>query len=276
MCYTELTATYNKEEVESFFRLLSEEYLGLKPHQFILNKDTEIEKQIEKQFQDAIIQLKKEKPIQQIIGKAPFSGLDFIVNNHVLIPRPETEELVNLIIREQRKSPLTGSKILDIGTGSGCIAVSLAKKIQTARVYAIDISDEALKLAKKNAAINNVQVEFFKMDILNTEELPDFFDIIVSNPPYVRKKEKCEMKNNVVNYEPHLALFVEDDDPLIFYDKIAVLATKNLKKGGKIYFEINQYLGEETKNLLEKLNFKDVEVIKDVYDNNRIIKGTKI
>jgi release factor glutamine methyltransferase len=202
--------------------------------------------------------------------------LDFEVNENVLIPRPETEELVDWILSNNRiietSNPL---KILDIGTGSGCIAISLAKNLPNAQVYAIDVSEQALATAEKNAKRNNVNVIFIQKDILATEDLGQQFDIIVSNPPYVRNLEKEEIKKNVLNNEPHLALFVQDNDALIFYTKIANLAQKNLSDNGQLYFEINQYLGKEMIALLQNLNFKNIELRKDIYGNDRMI-GCKI
>ena len=162
-------------------------------------------------------------------------------------------------------------KILDIGTGSGCIAISLAKNLPNAQVFAIDVSEKALAIAKKNAEINTVKVTFITQNILETEDLEQQFDIIVSNPPYVRNLEKKEIKKNVLDSEPHLALFVEDNDALIFYKKIAELAQKNLVPNGQLYFEINQYLGKEMIDLLEKMNFKNIELRKDIYGNDRMI-----
>jgi release factor glutamine methyltransferase len=216
--------------------------------------------------------LQLEIPIQYILGTTQFYGLEFNVNENVLIPRPETEELVEWIIISNLKTPkLKKLKILDIGTGSGCIAISLAKNIPDAEVSAIDISDKALATAKKNADLNKVAVAFLQKNILETNDLEQQFDIIVSNPPYVRNLEKAEIKSNVLANEPHLALFVEDNDALIFYRKIAELATKNLSVEGKLFFEINQYLGKETVELLEKMHFKNIELRKDIYGNDRMI-----
>ncbi len=188
--------------------------------------------------------------------------------------RPETEELVEWIIKENSKPG--GSKkikILDIGTGSGCIAISLAKNLPNAQVYALDVSKKALETAKRNALNNRVDVTFLLLNILEEDALKSDFDIIVSNPPYVRNLEKEEIKKNVLDYEPHLALFVEDNDALVFYRKIATLAQKNLLENGQLYFEINQYLGKEMNDLLEQMDFKDIELRKDIYDNDRMMKG---
>jgi release factor glutamine methyltransferase len=220
-------------------------------------------------------QLKLEIPIQYLLGSTSFYGLDFEVNENVLIPRPETEELVEWIIKGNPKiEGFKDLKILDIGTGSGCIAISLAKNMPNAKVYAIDISEKALATAKKNALLHKVDVTFITQNILETEDLKQQFDIIVSNPPYVRNLEKQEIKKNVLDNEPHLALFVEDNDALLFYKKIATLAQKNLLENGQLFFEINQYLGKETITLLEKMNFKNIELRKDIYGNDRMIRGT--
>ena len=211
-----------------------------------------------------------------MLGKTSFYGLDFEVNPAVLIPRPETEELVDWIIKSNVAAQASKIiKILDIGTGSGCIAISLAKNIPDAQVFAIDVSAEALATAQKNAEINKVQVTFINKNILETTDLEQQFDIIVSNPPYVRNLEKEEIKKNVLDNEPHLALFVQDNDALIFYRKIAELAQENLSENGQLFFEINQYLGQEMMELLEEMNFKNIELRKDIYGNYRMLLGTK-
>ncbi|RKS15036.1 peptide chain release factor N(5)-glutamine methyltransferase [Flavobacterium sp. 120] len=272
----ELTPIYDAGEAESFFYLILQEKHQLKRIDLALHPDL-VFSEAEIVVWDSILeQLKLEIPVQYLLGKTSFYGLDFEVNENVLIPRPETEELVewilsnNLII--QKSNPETsGLKILDIGTGSGCIAISLAKNIPNAQVFAIDVSEKALATAKKNAEHNAVEVTFINQNILETEDLRQQFDIIVSNPPYVRNLEKEEIKKNVLDNEPHLALFVEDNDALIFYKKIAELARKNLSENGQLYFEINQYLGKETVDLLEKMNFKNIELRKDIYGNDRMI-----
>jgi len=224
-------------------------------------------------WENVLTELKKQKPIQYILGETAFYGMRFTVNGDTLIPRPETEELVELIIKEKAKDKRQQArvKILDIGTGSGCIAISLAKNITNAQVFAIDVSAKALVIAKKNAQLNTVNVTFIQKNILETADLEQQFDIIVSNPPYVRMLEKAEINPNVLQYEPHLALFVEDNDALLFYRKIAELAKINLSENGSLYFEINQYLGKETVELLMNLGFKNIELRKDIYGNNRMI-----
>lgn len=227
--HLELDSIYPKEEVASFFYLAIEHYLNLGRFVLVLEPNLVISKTKEQPLFEALSQLKLERPIQYILGMTQFMDLDFKVNENVLIPRPETEELVRWIISdcENQESRIN---ILDIGTGSGCIAIALAKNLKNARVYALDISDGALEIAKKNAVSNQVDVELIQADILILDKLGIKFDIIVSNPPYVRMVEKGTMKSNVVEHEPGIALFVSDDDPLVFYRKIVEFAQSNLKR----------------------------------------------
>jgi len=270
----ELSPIYDAGEVESFFYLILEEKHQLKRIDLALNPGLTFSVK-EIQLWDWILeQLKQEIPVQYLLGKTSFYGLEFEVNENVLIPRPETEELVEWVLTNQTiNESINPLKILDVGTGSGCIAISLAKNIPNAEVFAIDVSERALVTAKKNAESNQVNVVFIEKNILETEDLKQQFDIIVSNPPYVRELEKQEIKKNVLDNEPHLALFVDDDDALIFYRKIAELAQKNLSQNGQLFFEINQYLGKEMMDLLEKMGFKNIELRKDIYGNDRMIKG---
>jgi release factor glutamine methyltransferase len=269
-----LSLIYDIGEAESFFYLILEEKRQLKRIDLALNPDLIFSEEEILIWNSILEQLKQEIPIQYLLEKTSFYGLDFEVNADVLIPRPETEELVEWIITTQDPRPKTqGLKILDIGTGSGCIAIALAKNIPNTQVFAIDVSEKALVTAQKNANINEVNITFLKKNILETEDLEQQFDIIVSNPPYVRELEKKEIKKNVLDNEPHLALFVEDNDALLFYRKIAKLAQKNLRNNGKLFFEINQYLGKEMVELLEKMNFINIELRKDIYGNNRMIKA---
>ena len=270
-----LTPIYDAGEAESFFYLILEEKKQLKRIDLALQPDLVFSEEEVLVWNSILEQLQQETPVQYLLGKTSFYGLDFEVNENVLIPRPETEELVEWIL-ESQKSKVKSQKIriLDIGTGSGCIAISLAKNIPNAAVFAIDVSEKALATAKINAENNSVNVTFINQNILKTEDLKQQFDIIVSNPPYVRNLEKQEIKKNVLDNEPHLALFVEDNDALIFYKKIAELAQKNLVPSGQLYFEINQYLGKEMVDLLEKMNFKDIELRKDIYGNDRMTKGS--
>ena len=271
----ELKYYYPKEEVETFIAYCFEEFAGLRRADIFLNSnDTVTESELLK-FNFAIKDLKQNKPIQYILGKADFYGLKFLVSKHVLIPRPETEELVDLIIKATGTSPPIS--ILDIGTGSGCIPIALKKNLQSTNLYALDISFEALEVAKQNAIMNNVHIDFFQHDILSAgSQLPDQdikFNIIVSNPPYICISEKEQMQKNVLDYEPHIALFVSDNDPLLFYKMIADFALKHLKQNGKLYFEINRAFGLETKLMLENKGFKNVLLIKDLNNNNRILQG---
>ena len=267
----ELSPFYDAYEAESFFYLILENKHKLRQIDLALNHELT--------FSDADLaiwggflnELKKEVPIQYLLGKTNFYGLDFEVNENVLIPRPETEELVEWIINENKEGKSKKIKVLDIGTGSGCIAISLAKNLPNAEVYGIDVSKKAIETAKRNAINNNVDITFMYQNILDTDVLTCNFDIIVSNPPYVRNLEKEEIKKNVLDYEPHLALFVDDNDALVFYRKIAALAKSGLKESGQLYFEINQYLGKEMTDLLEKMDFKNIELRKDIYDNDRMI-----
>lgn len=280
----ELSAIYDEKEIESFFYLLLESYHVKKRIDLALNPEMEMDASQLVKWENALSELKNQKPIQYIIGETEFYGLPFIVNENTLIPRPETGELVEWIVVESRKSAVESLKILDIGTGSGCIAISLAKNLPNAEVFALDVSEKALAVAEKNAENNKVKVNFVNADILSVTNLnvlstsnfqfPTHFDIIVSNPPYVRNLEKDEIKPNVLEFEPHLALFVEDTDALLFYRKIAELASKNLAQNGKLFFEINQYLGKETIELLEDLGFKSIELKKDIYGNDRMIQST--
>ena len=288
----QLDALFGKNEVESFFFILTEYLHNLKRIDLALNPNFEISEEEVQKWKIIISELKTEKPIQYIIGETWFYDSKFYVNEHTLIPRPETEELVDWIV-ESQKSKVKSQKIdqddvissgvemriLDIGTGTGCIPISIKKNIPQAEVFAIDISEEALKVAKRNAVENNVEVNFILQNILEVENLLTFdfrlstkLDIIVSNPPYVRNLEKQEIKKNVLEYEPHLALFVEDNDALLFYRKIAQLAKENLAKNGQLFFEINQYLGNETVELLEQFGFKNIELRQDIYGNDRMVK----
>ncbi|SDH98358.1 release factor glutamine methyltransferase [Flavobacterium omnivorum] len=278
----ELTPLYDAGEAESFFYLILEKKQQMKRIDLALHPDLVFSAAEIVVWDEILEPLKQEIPIQYLLGKTSFYGLDFSVNEHVLIPRPETEELVDWMLSNHRKTQQSNNlKILDIGTGSGCIAISLAKNLPNATVFAIDVSEKALATAKKNAANNAVSVNFIHQNILDVvilsavEGINEQFDVIVSNPPYVRNLEKEEIKKNVLDNEPHLALFVEDDDALIFYKKIAELAQKNLAENGLLYFEINQYLGAAMIDLLEQMHFKNIELRKDIYGNDRMIKCTR-
>ena len=263
---------YDEMEAESFFYLILENRHQLRRIDLALDADKEFSEAEISNWNFILEKLKTQIPIQYILGTTHFYGSEFIVDENVLIPRPETEELVDWIVKLNTKlSKKKDLKILDIGTGSGCIAISLAKNILNSAVFAVDVSEKALAVAEKNATLNKVTVTFLHKNILETNHLDQKFDIIVSNPPYVRNIEKAEIKPNVLDNEPHLALFVPDNDPLIFYKKIAELAAANLNTNGQLFFEINQYLGKETQDLLESLGLKNIELRKDIYGNDRMI-----
>ena len=268
-----LSKLYPKTEIDTFFFYLIEEYLDLQRIDFSLQPNKIIENTDILKFEKALNRLKKEEPIQYILGKTEFYGYPFLVTKDTLIPRPETEELVEWVLQKLEFQKKEKTSILDIGTGSGCIAISLAKKNKNLSVSAIDISKEAIEIAKQNAKLNEVNINFIEKDILLTKELETSFDVIVSNPPYVRELEKVEIKNNVLQNEPHSALFVSDSNPLIFYSKIADLAKNHLTKNGLLFFEINQYLGQETKVILSERGYKNIELRKDLFGNDRVIKA---
>lgn len=270
----ELVPIYGKGEVEQFIVLAFEDVLEYSKIDVFMNGQEAIPTQLVKRFFEILENLKQSKPIQYILGKTVFYGLPLQVNRHVLIPRSETEELVHWILKDEGKMPDT---ILDLGTGSGCIALSLKDHFKSARVYGADVSVAALNVAKNNALNNNLQVDFFQFDILNQESLGFMrFDLMVSNPPYVRISEKEWMEKNVLDHEPHTALFVEDGDPLIFYRKIVDLAEGHLNKNGKLYFEINEAYGKEIVQLLKDRGFENVALKKDFNGKDRMVKGVKI
>lgn len=274
--FNELSTLYDDKEIESFFYLILESFHRKKRIDLALEPEMEMDALQLLRWESALAELKKQKPIQYILGETEFYGLPFLVNENVLIPRPETEELVALILEEGKGKREEGKvRILDIGTGSGCIPIALKKNLPEAEVYAIDVSEKALATAMKNAELNRVAVHFRLQDILATEDLGESFDIIVSNPPYVRHLEKIEIQPNVLQYEPHLALFVADNDALLFYRKIAALAQKHLTPKGKLYFEINQYLGKETVALVESFGFAEVRLHQDIYGNDRMVSAIK-
>ncbi len=269
-----LVELYPKEEIQSFFNILSQEYFGLSRLEIALNPESEVPKEDAVKLDQALKRLKNNEPIQYIVGNTEFYGLPFHVNIHSLIPRPETEELVEWIVKEVIPRESNVQKILDIGTGSGCIAISLAKNLPKCQLSALDFSEGALEIAKRNASLNKVEVNFFLQDILEANKLPQHYDIIVSNPPYVRELEKKEMQQNVLDYEPGSALFVSNQNPLLFYSKIASLAKKFLNPDGILFFEINEFLAQEMIALLTSEGFQDIEVRKDIYGKNRMIKCT--
>jgi len=266
-----LSPLYDAAEVERFFYLLLEHKRALKRIDLAVKRDLTFNTNEVAQWDNVVERLKVFEPIQYIIGSTMFFGLEFEVSPEVLIPRPETEELVQWILSNNPVASAGNLRILDIGTGSGCIAVSLAKNLPDATVYAIDVSAGALEIAQRNATRNAARVTLLHQDILQTVDLGRTFDIIVSNPPYIRELEKNEIRPNVLDHEPHSALFVANDDALVFYRKIADLALRNLSPNGQLYFEINQYLGKQTMDLLEMQGFSQLELRTDLYGNDRMI-----
>jgi release factor glutamine methyltransferase len=272
--YNELSSLYEKEEIGKFIEFCLEDFAGITKTEFLTRPDKTVSESALLKFNFAVKDLKRGRPIQYILGKTFFYGLEFSVNDKVLIPRPETEELVKLIIDDAKK--ITGSfSILDIGTGSGCIAVSLKKNLPAWHVYALDISAEALQTAKTNAEKNECEIHFITGDILDNElpaKLPSCL-IIVSNPPYVKLSESASMHRNVKEHEPHLALFVPDEDALVFYKAIAATGKSKLKPGGMVYVEINESLGLETAILFQREGYSDVQLLKDINGKDRMIKA---
>ncbi len=276
----ELEKLYGSDEANALIMILLEHYFNIDRMKIALEPDLRLSESELLTLHFAVKELLKNKPVQYIIGETEFCGMRFFVNENVLIPRPETEEIVNMIVSCRDKACLvpTGYNVLDIGTGSGCIAISLAKLIPDSDVTAVDISEKALEVAKKNAEANEVSVTFIKDDILNPQNrdlLNGQFDIIVSNPPYVCESEKSEMRANVLDYEPSTALFVSDNDPLVFYRKILEFAQKALKPNGEVWFEINEKFGKETAELCHSEGFKNVEIIRDFRERERILRARR-
>jgi len=266
---------YPDSEIKSFTNLILESVLCLDPSPVLRHKDKQLSLNESLRIQEILDELKKYRPIQYIFGETEFFGLRFKVDENVLIPRPETEELVEQVLIGCRAQN-AGCRLLDIGTGSGCIAVTLAKQLPEAEVYALDISDKALEIARQNAEMNQVDVHFFQHDILEAESFPPPFssltyNCIVSNPPYVTLKEKASIGKNVLDYEPHQALFVPQENPLLFYERIADFAYSQLKESGSLYLETNALYGQATAKLLEKKKYKDLRLLKDISGNDRII-----
>lgn len=267
-----LEKMYSREEIDELASLAFEKVLGFTKTEFRQKQEERINQSELIILYDIAKALSTHQPVQYILKEAHFYGLKFYVNEQVLIPRPETEELVELVLNEYRKETHNDLRILDIGTGSGCIPISIKKNAPAAEVYAIDISVPALEVAQKNAAANKTTIHLRQADILKIRSIDDLtFDYIISNPPYIAKSESAQMAKNVLDFEPHLALFVENDDPLLFYKKIAEFAQANLGKGGKLFFEINQRLAAEVSSLLKEKGFRKVEVMKDISGNDRIV-----
>lgn len=263
--YLSLKNEFDTETIDLLFRIYQEDRLACSPR----SNDAKVDLSMDDLTTD-LEALREGKPIQQVVGKAFFYNDSFLVNEHTLIPRPETEELIALIESDYPNS--TPKQIIDLGTGTGCIPITLAKQFPASRVSALDISEEALEIARANARNLNVSITFIQQSLLEDIRLSKSYDLIVSNPPYIRDLEKLAMDSTVLDYEPHLALFVDDHDPLIFYRRICEFAQIHLTKDGRVYCEINQYLGPETKALFA-LYFKEVDLFKDISGNDRMVRG---
>lgn len=263
---------YPDSEVMPLSKLLLTKHFGMSVIEIYGGKDRSFSEKEWEDLNDILTRLQKYEPIQYIIGMEDFCGLQFQVNRSVLIPRPETQELVYWICKD---NPTGELHILDIGTGSGCIPITLAKQLPHAHISSWDISEEALRTAERNCQLNGVKVKLIQKDVLTAETDDKTYDIIVSNPPYITEKEKVQMEANVLNWEPSLALFVPDADPLLFYRRIAELGRNILKESGKLYFEINREYGTETKKMLKELGYHNMELKKDLFGNDRMIKAIR-
>lgn len=266
----ELSEVYSEEEIRIFSFLILVKVTGFSKTQILANSGFVLSENQRTDAEKLSFRLKNNEPIQYVLGECEFFGILLKVNTSVLIPRPETEELIQWINQDLPPNPLKG-ELLDIGTGSGCIAISLKKKFPDLVVSAMDISTEALNIAKENAKLNQTEINFIHSDALKISQLDRKYDLIVSNPPYIPKRDKKTMEPNVLDFEPHIALFVEDEDPLIFYRKIAKLAKNHLTENGSLYVEIHNEQGENCKNLLQSLGFKNVTLRKDISGNDRMI-----
>lgn len=270
-----LKKEYPTQELQAFLNIIFEQLKGWTKIQIILNEDRQLSESELSDLQEITERIEKHEPLQYILGFTEFHGLKIGLNPSVLIPRPETEELILYIENNFRKDQ--DLSIIDLGTGSGCIALSLARYFSRAKIYACDFSEKALQTAQKTADALQLKLNFFQDDILNFQNsIPtETYDLIVSNPPYVRESEKKMMEKNVLNYEPAEALFVSDETPLLFYTALADIANRHLASGGTIIMEINEYLAKETADLFESKGFKNIEIIKDIFDKNRFIKAGK-
>lgn len=268
----ELDGIYSREEIESLIFLIFEKIKGFSRTQFLLASEKEITPEEKLKIDQILARLKRHEPIQYILGETAFYGLPFRTVPGTLIPRPETEELVHWIVQENQQ---TKPVIFDMGTGTGCIAVTLRKNIPDSTVWACDISPVCTEAARKNAALNDTKISVFEFNILNFSPAIEFpqFDVIVSNPPYVRESEKQRMQKNVLDYEPELALFVEDGDPLLFYRHIAEFAQIHLTSGGRLYFEINEAFGDECSEMLQEKGFSEVRLKKDLQQKDRMLSA---
>ena len=268
---SELSSIYEMDELNSIFNLLSEDYLKIPRSKILLADEIDLNESNQNLFSSALERLKTHMPIQYVLGKTTFMNLEFKVNSSVLIPRPETEELVRLMLKED----LDGKEVLDIGTGSGCIAISLTKNLHNAKVSALDISKDALEVALENAELNNVNIEFIHADIFEYQS-DKKYDVIVSNPPYVLESEKMLMKQNVLNYEPEIALFVDDINALKYYESVIKFSLNNLNPQGQIFFETNENYKDELNKLAQNYEYNIIEFKLDINDKNRFLILSKV
>jgi len=276
----DLKKIYDDRESVNIADMVMENITGYTKSERLINKEQVLVQMQQEKLKKYSLELLQHKPVQYVLNEAWFAGMRFYVNEHVLIPRPETEELVEWIVKDAgdklQHSEYSSLSFLDIGTGSGCIAISLKKKLKTSKVYALDISEQALNIATRNANENNARIEFINADILNIDEQTNFsrVDVIVSNPPYIKQHEISEMDANVLLYEPQSALFVPGEDPLIFYKVIAEFALQHLKLNGRLYFEINELLGKEVSALLKAKGFSEIRIKKDLQNKERMVLAT--
>lgn len=269
----ELERVYDLAEVKKMYQLVMEQLFGLLPHDLVLQADRRISESEFLKVRTIVKGLEREEPLQYLLGKGWFYGLELTVNKHVLIPRQETEELVQWVVDDVRDRKMRSPQVLDIGTGSGCIALALKHTLSDAEVWAVDVSAQALEVAKTNASRLDLSVGFDLADVLKTELHPGKkFDVIVSNPPYVTQAEIAQLRTNVVAHEPHLALFVPNNDPFLFHRKIAQIALEKFNSGGMLFFEINEYLGKELCNVLTGMKFESVDLRKDLNKKQRFIR----
>ena len=266
-----LAGVAEPQEVQAMIRIICEDIFNYDQVDVALRQESELPDFAQERVTEIIARLRRYEPLQYIVGSARFHGHRFKVTPAVLIPRPETEQLIDMIVDE---NPASDLRVLDMGTGSGCIAISLARALKFAQVDALDVSRDALAVARENAAALKVKVRFFESDMLSPQP-PAHYDIIVSNPPYVCWSERESMERNVLDYEPGQALFVPDNDPLLFYKAIAAYATASLERGGRLYLEINQRFGNEIKRLLEDHGFDEVRIIEDSYGKTRFAAAVK-
>ena len=271
----QLYEVYETREAANIADMVMEEVTGQRKIERIVYKDLPISEEQQKQLEKISDELLNYRPVQYVLGEAWFMDMKLLVNEHVLIPRPETEELVEWIIKDVEQSGNKGLSLIDIGTGSGCIPIAVKRKIPQITVCAIDISDDALQVAKLNAIDLKVEVKFLNLDFLDEEEWKQLgnYDLIVSNPPYIKKSEESTMRDNVLKYEPPLALFVPNENALIFYEAIARFSREHLKPGGSIYVEINEAFGEDVVKLFKEEGFADVVLKKDMQGKDRMVRG---